>query len=302
MQVRKQHTSERRTIAAFPSCGAARNIGLYYHMFIEDISGSIVPYPRRRDDRRVELEVEESGRNALEAVCTSISEHPHYEMDDLILGALEAIATRLAWFGEAVYEFCGSGETCELASITPYRLFRIPGAYIQIVPRVDRHFFNEQRFTIISSSKVWRIGLPTELGSARAHRRLLQNLLQVSQPAPEFWTHELEAGQLTTEFSIADYNRARDVYIAGVTRRWGWNRRDTSSKYDTEFFYFFRSLQFQRAIAILRDHVIHQLNLLFPILRIGAHIRLQGFPSPNLFQISLRRRRLEKSTTQRLWS
>jgi hypothetical protein len=250
-------------------------------MFIQDIHAGLMGFRHvaQDDGRRVEVQGDEAGKAALEAICSSLSDHSRYELGETVQSAIESIALRLAWFGKAVYEICGSGTDVSLESVPPHGLFRIGGGFIQLVPKKDRQWLDGHRYAFLPASCAWVVRLPRRLGGPRAHRRLLDQLTAVSQPAPEFWTRELEAGKFTTEFLVSDYNRTRGAYIARITRRWGWNRRDSSGTHDTEFFYFFRSLRFRQAQAILRDHIVSELNKFLLVRGVNATVGLEGFPT-----------------------
>ncbi len=60
---------------------------------------------------------------------------------------------------------------------------------------------------------------------------------------------------------------------------WGWNRRDSSGNHDTEFFYFLRSLRFRQAEAVLRNHLVKEINKFFARCSINARVRPVGFPT-----------------------
>lgn len=259
-------------------------------MFVEDIHAGLMGFRHlaEDDERRVEVEGDETGKALLGAVCTSLSDYPRHELGDTVQSAIESIALRLAWFGEAIYEICGTGAEIALASVMPYRLFRVPGGFVQLIPRTDRQRFEGRRYAFLPRSCAWRVRLPRRVGGSRGHRRLLNQLTAVSQPAPEFWTRELESGKFATEFVFSDYNGSRDAYIARLTRRWGWNRRDSSGTYNTEPFYFFRTLRFRQVQAVVRDHIVDEMNKFLRNRLVNARFRLYGYPSPTKIEQLLR--------------
>lgn len=274
---------KRRTIDTFTMYAPSREPGLYAQMFIQDIHAGLMGFRhmREKDGRHVVVEGDEAGKAAVESICTSLTQYSRYDLGETVEEAVESVSLRLAWLGKAVYEICGSsGTELSLASVVPHRLFRIPGGFVQFVPKKDRRWTNGRRYAFLPRRYAWVVCLPWQLGSSRKHRRVLNQLTAVSLPAPDFWTRELQAGKFATEFVVSDYNRNRDAYISRLTRRWGWNRRDSSGTYTTEFFYFFRSLRFRQAQAMLRDHIVSEMNKLLNRLQLDARIRLEGFHSP----------------------
>jgi len=288
--VKKLRSDKRRTVGAFAAYTHSQP-GLYAHMFVQDIENGLMGFRHLRDaeERRVEVEGDEAGEAALDSICTALSDYPGYDLGDTVQRAIESIARRLAWFGKAIYEICGSGAEISLVSVTPHRLFRVPGGFIQLVTKSDRQWVDGRRYSFLPASCAWVVRLPRRLGGPRGHRRLLDQLTAVSQPAPEFWTRDLQAGRLATEFMVADYNRNRDAYIARITRRWGWNRRDSSGAHSTEFFYFFRSLRFRQSQAILRNHIVDEMNKFLAHRGVNARVRLKGFHSPAELRDLIRR-------------
>jgi hypothetical protein len=277
--MKERDPEQRRTIAAFPSNVTSQTPGLYTHMFVEDISAGLMSFRHISGDEegRVDVEGDEGEQAVLMAICNSISDYPRRDAADAVQSAIESIGTRLAWFGNAVYEICGRGTSISLASVAPPSLFRVHGGFIQLVPPNDRQWVHDRRYAFLPTDHAWIVQVPRRIGGPRAYRNLLNELTAVSQPAPEFWTRELSAGRIAQEFSVSDYNRARDAYIARLTRRWGGNRRDSSLTNTTEFFYFFRSLRFRQALVVLRNHIVYELNQLVVRLGVKARIQLEGF-------------------------
>lgn len=274
---------ERKTVSSFSSYAAAHEPGMYTHMFVQDISVGLMGFRHPTEDGRgrVRVEGDEAGKASLNAICTSVSDYSRHDVNEMVRSAIESIGTRLAWFGKVVYEICGSATDITLASVDPFQLFRIPGGFIQVVPKKDREWLAGRRYAFLPSNYAWVVRIPRRVSGAKSHQRLLAQLTAVSQPAPEFWTQELKGGKIATEFSVSDYNRSRDAYIAWLTRHWGWNRKDSSENHHTEFFYFFRSLRFRRAQAVIRDYIVDELNRLLVRREINARIRLEGFLSPS---------------------
>jgi hypothetical protein len=279
--VTSREGKKRKTISNFSSYAAAQEPGLYTHMFVEDISVGLMGFRHRTEDGRgrVRVEGDDAGKASLNAICTSMSDYSRYDLAETVSSAIESVGTRLAWFGKVVYEVCGSATDIMLASVDPFHLFRVPGGFIQLVPKKDREWLAGRQYAFLPSTCAWVVRIPRRVTGAKSHQRLLAQLTAVSQPAPEFWTRELKDGKIATEFNVSEYNRRRDAYIARLTRRWGWNRRDSGENHHTEFYYFFRSLRFRRAQAILRDHIVDELNRLLVRQEINARIQLQGFLS-----------------------
>src|SRR5258708_2451663 len=138
--MKKRRIEKRRTIGMSGTYAGSREPGFYTYMFVEDISTGLMGFRHTEEDegRRVEVEGDEPGKAALASICTSLSDYSRYDLGETVEAAIESIAARLAWLGQAIYEICDSGEAVLLASVMPYRLFRVPGGFLQFVPKGDR--------------------------------------------------------------------------------------------------------------------------------------------------------------------
>ncbi len=90
---------------------------------------------------------------------------------------------------------------------------------------------------------------------------------------------DLEQHRTNSYFNFMEYRREVEIYECRVTRRWGWNRRDSSSSNWTEFELFYRIMTFRWAQATLREHILLELNLLLTRLGINAEIKVSGLPT-----------------------
>lgn len=271
-------------MANFPGSGPRKIPGFYTHMFIEDLHTGIMGYSiddEKEQRRRIRVNGEEDAVEAAEHVGASLARGAMYSASKAIESAIESVALHLAWYGQTVYEICkGDDGEPSLQGIPPYHLFRVPTAFVQLVPLADRRWSEGRRYTVLPISQAWVVRIPRSLGGANGYRRLLNKLNAFSATGPEFWNRDLQAGKFNSDFSFSDYKRMQSASVARITRAWGWNRRDTSSNFDTEFFYFHRSLRFRYAQAVLRDHIVAEFNRLLSRLCINARVELEGYPSP----------------------
>ena len=72
---------------------------------------------------------------------------------------------------------------------------------------------------------------------------------------------------------------ATEIYYGQVTKTWGWNRRDWSQERSTEFFTFYKMVTFRWAQAVLREHVVSEINGLFMRLGMSCILRVSGLPT-----------------------
>ena len=74
----------------------------------------------------------------------------------------------------------------------------------------------------------------------------------------------------------------KEAQEARLTDSWGWNRRDPSLDHETEFFSFYRTITFHWAQAVLRNHIVDELNLFLKRLQLDSMITIQGLPTPDI--------------------
>jgi hypothetical protein len=285
-----RHDAQRRArekakaIAFFPSLSNRDDPGLHSHMFIQDLYSSVVPFSKRRS-RTAEITGKEDAREKALGLCRSLARYDSRDVTQAVVGAIEDIAMRLAWNGRAFFEVIQQADEPQITlnSFSSWHLLHLPAIYIQFIPKADReHFGRAERhyirkiMNLISAKDVWKIEIPRRLGGYSSYKRLLRGFKRVPDVGPDFLTSDLKQRQFTPNFDPGAYFDAQVQYISRITRGWGWNRRDFSLKYDTEFYTFHRTLRFKWAQALLREHIITELNSLLKNYRIDAAINLTG--------------------------
>ena len=118
--------------------------------------------------------------------------------------------------------------------------------------------------------------MPSALGGAWGHKRLLCKLNRYGNVGPKFYMDNLEDQDGSHVFSASEYWRESEIYCRRLTRRWGWGRRDYSDTYTMEFYRLYKRLTFKWAQATLREHIIAEVNGLLKRLDIEASITLAG--------------------------
>jgi hypothetical protein len=79
---------------------------------------------------------------------------------------------------------------------------------------------------------------------------------------------------------VSGYGRLQAAYQASAVRNWGWSGRDSSLEHWTEYYLFDRTLRFQHALALLRQHVVAEINdVMTRRLLLDVHISLEGLPT-----------------------
>jgi hypothetical protein len=265
---------------------------LNVHMFTEDIQSRILIRRADSDGIFIRFEGAEEERTRANHVCALVGEDRH-RSGDTIGAAIEQVVLHLAYRGRAVFELVrdSKGEIADIASFPSDGTWFLFGLCVQVPPRSTSREL-ETKYAVLRRADVWRVEMPHELGGYRGYRRLLARISTWPSLGPKFQEEDIKEGKWPKDFIIGDYMRAYEVQRYQVTRRWGWNGRDWSSQYVTEYYQFHRLLTFRWSIEVLRRHVIQELSRLFRRLGIAASIVLEGLPSPD--EILLARDRMER--------
>src|SRR6266536_4055405 len=202
----------------------------------------------------------------------------------MLAASIREVARNLSWFGRTPYEIVYPRDDRSIALLrpfTPQRLFNLSACWVQVVPKEDRQTWNKAA-NWLSRSDVWVISMPRLLGGYRGYRAILRKLRRFDSLGPRFWRNDLGRGlALIPSFDFQVYRQQIESFEARITKKWGWNRRDFSGRNWTEFMQFYRTLTYRWAQAVLRGHIISELNSLFARLGIKATVSVSGMPLPH---------------------
>jgi hypothetical protein len=280
---RKGRPKEPKVISHFPSLSEYK-IDPNVHMFTQDVRLAVMPIGAKTEkhpDFAIRLEGNDRDSQQALELCSSLAEYDHWDVMEVVCDAVEQVALHLAWYGYAVHEIiCDHKDNSKyhLYSFTSKSLYRLPGYFIQWVPKKDYEYF-KKRYVIIPSRDIWEISMPSALGGASGYKRVLSGLKRFEHIGPKFWRHDLENQIQTKGYNFQEYVRNTEIYYTKITKLWGWNRRDYLQRNCTEFFTIFKGITFRWAQAILREHIIGELNRLFSRLGINATLIVSGIPT-----------------------
>lgn len=253
------------------------------HMFQEDIVLSIMPMGAEStnflsfDAKFVGEKLENN--NAI-AVCKSLGRNSYrHDESNVICQCIEDIARSLAWDGAAIYEILFNAETKKLhfLGVSTTGIYEVPFGLIQIPTKFDKC---KKRFNFLNSKNIWKIEMPPLLGEKNGYRKILSNLSKFNSLGPVFYMQGLEKGVLTKSFEYADYRQKSHIFARKSTLNWGWDLRDIDREEKTEIYQYYQDLTFSWAKAVLREHIISELNILFKKLEIKSIIEVSGIPTP----------------------
>jgi hypothetical protein len=163
-------------------------------------------------------------------------------------------------------------------AIIPGTVVRIPGFYVQRVPR-NEWARTGMKAVLLPARTVWTLRIPLELGGPRRHIKLLDTLVKSSQPLPNFVIQSMMHGEETPSFSHRDFNRQQLQTVARATRSWGWPARDLWSNHVLRYSNVERHVRFARSMAILRDYLLESMNHFLQRTGYDIQLSVNGLPS-----------------------
>ncbi len=252
--------------------------------FVEDFHVDLMPY---RSTRESEFKVELSPTNddvaGWLAALLGARSNRAYELEDAVCDFVRDLGHSLALNGEVFFEITtASSKDPGLPNVAliplPYgRVTRIASRYVQWVPR---HLHSQLgRWVLLPANVIWHLRLPRELGSPRQHRRLVRRLGEASGISPPFVLEDERLGANVRGYDFLTYRRAVDAEVEHLTRGWGGIPRLRVVEGATEYYFFERHVQWRRSQALVREHIISEINRLLHRLGVQSRLVVRGLPS-----------------------
>lgn len=258
-------------------------MGLYPHMFSEDVHNSVLPISQHYSKRKnYSILLDPPDKNIEELLIKIFVSQDGYEPTNLTEAIGEFIldtAGLLAYWGSVYYEIIPAFETEKNDNSDPtkipFRLIRIPGrvmkllrSYLQIIPK---KYLAEGKwpFVFIPSQSIWDLSVPQVLGGRKKHSQMMKSLRFASLTIPEFvnnqMTNQVDKNEFKQnlglpEFSFSEFHQIQKLAIASESALWGWPIRFSLADETLEFYQVFRQVKFAQTMAILREYILTRLN------------------------------------------
>ncbi len=273
----------------FPSLSSFQS-NIFKSMFSEDIYLSIVPiggYSRRHTNFKVFFESENKEHITIaKKLCMSLGRshyRSHYRSQNekkILCDAIDNIAQNISQEGIAYYEIVYDKDDEKnpiLYGFSSIRLIRTPFRYFQIVPKSD-YSIMKKRINILKVSSIWTITPPNSLGGSSSLRK---TLIKLSKINPFGSTPKKDINELVHQkgYNIKQYEKTLRILINKLTKKWGWNKRSMDVKDTTEFYSFYKLITFKYSQALLREHILDELNKLLLRLGVNCEVKIMGIPN-----------------------
>ena len=281
---RRRNRQVKPTVAThFPSLSRGPDINQNVHMFTQDVPLAVMPIGGRTEKHKefsVTLEGSQGEREKAEQFIGEIARYDRHDLSGMVCDAVEEVVRNLALEGCAVFEIIRDDDGAQhIWRFTSKRFWRLPKYFLQIIPRGDWDIW-KKKYVVVPAGRIWYLEMPPALGGRKGYKNILRRLRRFEHIGPEFWRKDLERGVQSKGFDLQRYVRNSEIYYGQVTKTWGWNRRDWTQERCTEFYTFYKLLRFSWAQAMLREHIVGELNGLFVRLGIECKLKVTGLPTP----------------------
>lgn len=246
---------------------------LHAFVFTRDAPLAVVPIGGR-SDRRPDYGITSQGSDEeQQTIVAMLGGRPHDDLTESVGDFIEQVASYLAHYGEVVFEICRRGNELRLDATPPGSMHFLPFVAFEWIPRDAVAEEGAQRLIRVRRDKLWRVRLPRELGGPRRHRRMLKRLTR-NETVMQAFRHGLPP----TAYDLNAATRAELASLIGAMRRWGIIVTFLGgSVQTTSYLTVGGEIAHKRAQAILREHILEELNSL--LRRLGlSPLRIVGLP------------------------
>lgn len=249
---------------------------MYSHMLIEDIHLGIMPIGWQPDRFKFECRVEPTSPSVEELLKAGFPTHhgdPRY-VTEAICDFVDQTTHILICYGKAFYEIVYTYSDEDKTKIDGFRFNHVYnsnihswfGLYWQCIPKAARDRLvdddeDKKRFIWLPPKHMFVLSFPRQLGGAHRLRKTIDQLAWVSKETiPKFSMKDMELQKQQPGYEFSLYRENQDIFVMKLTKGLGWPARSLSSEKLLEFYQLYRYLRFERAKAILREHIINELN------------------------------------------
>lgn len=269
----------------------------YSAIFIRDMSTEVMPF---RDGATYPFTVSLSSKDKslekdLIAFLQSICMYGSAQfLDDVFHDAVEGIAQCLISDGEVYLEITSvdnksqKGIQHKQLMFLPWdTIIHISRRYLQIVP-IKGWEHGKKKYRVIPSDRIWHIKLPDILGTPREHRNTLKRLKSIPASIPNFVLDSGDFGR-SVQYDSQVYRHDQIVAVEQITQKWGSILNHDLAEDATEYHDIVENLRAYYSKAVLREHIIAEMQILLIRMGIENHIRVDDLKSSADIAIAIRR-------------
>ena len=136
----------------FPSISQGGDLNTNVHMFTEDVHLAVMPIGGRTHNQKsfsVSFEGEQNEREKAVEIIGEIGRFDRHDLAGMVCDAVEEIARLLSWDGCSVFELIkDDNENLHVYGFTTKNLVKLPGYFLQIIPRGDWKLWKPRQATV----------------------------------------------------------------------------------------------------------------------------------------------------------
>lgn len=266
------------------------------YMFAEDVKTHLIPYSD--DAGKFEIvggELDE--KNKILILFDNLSQFSNREITEFFIDVFRGIGSRIAHHGRIYCEISQAEVNVKAKSNSsnnislPY-LETIPGikikfgkSAVQLFPMLEMKS-RKKIFVRIPKMNAWIIDPPKILGGYKGYILQKLKLSQSSATYPKYIKNNVEKMVSDKNLNISDFHKQKTILKMSSTKKWGWHGRLQLGGTDnfSEYYNFYKQLTFDLAMAILREHILDEINKLLKNLKYSSRLTMIGFHTPNEVQ------------------
>ena len=248
------------------------------HNFQSDVAGGITPYFIYAERPAITAELT-GDKTQVDPILKELGDDNARELTAQLCAAVMEVARVVAYQGRAVFEIARDDQNAiRLVTIPGEGLWVFPWFCLQVIPKRDRERL-KKRFNIVSTKRLWVVRMPRSLGGHWGYAAMKRRLAANDHLGPGFFRKNLHISLNPSGYNFQTYGWALDVFQEIATRKWHWDRRDTSFDHSTEIYYVYKKFGFRAAQVTLRDHIVTEINRLFSMLGTSASVKWTKTPT-----------------------
>jgi len=258
------------------------------HMFREDLNNYCLPHSDTHHSApyRVYIHGDSNNEDLTWALIEGLSErHTRFKRDDFAY-AYRKMIMYLADRGECTF-IISDNEHGHPALVLPrhrnyYR--RYGPICVKTSPKPNSDWAAREVVRCLKSTRnTWTLRLPRSIQSPSQYRAMTQALRSRSLGFGENVAGLFAAGNA----KVSDYTYQSDSHLLETCRDWRWDGRLASPSRVNEFHRLFLNLSWRRNMALLREHIVKELNILLKELGYGTRFGVCGLLTSEHFTEAL---------------
>ena len=254
------------------------------HMFHEDLKLYCLPHSDTDDNGLFRVYVHgNSGNEELTwALLSNLSEQHTWSKEKLFAQAYRKIVMYLAGRGEYTFVIDKNEDGHPAIMESRFRHYRrrYGPICVETSPKPNTKWELRQVVRCLTSTKgTWTLRFPKSIQSPWAYSTMTKKLQSRSLGFGESIITLVSSGAVT----VSDYTALSDADLLQTCEDWRWDGRLGMQDRLNDFYKVYLNLSWRRNMAVLREHIVKELNLLLKEMGYGTRIGVYGLITPEQY-------------------